>query len=78
MGGAGLSSSGGLKGMGREVYNPGTARSVDRSTLREGIDLTMRRVLIALTLVLLITVSVGVGVVVADWPRLKDVLFATE
>ena len=38
----------------------------------------MRRVLIALTLVLLITVSVGVGVAVADWPRLKDVLFATE
>jgi hypothetical protein len=38
----------------------------------------MRRVLIALTLVLLITVSVGVGVVVADWPRLKDTLFASE
>jgi hypothetical protein len=38
----------------------------------------MRRVLIALTLVLLITVSVGVGVAVADWPRLRDVLFATE
>jgi len=38
----------------------------------------MRRVLIALTLVLLVTVSVGVGVVVAEWPHLKGVLFASE
>ena len=64
--------------VGREVYNSRQLRSADRSTLREGNHLTMRRVLIALTLVLLVTVSVGVGVVVADWPHLKGVLFAQD
>jgi hypothetical protein len=37
--------------------------------------LTTRRVLIALTLTLLVAVSIGVGVVVADWPRLKEMWF---
>jgi len=34
-----------------------------------------RRFLIALTLVLLLVVSIGAGVLVADWPRLKEVFF---
>jgi hypothetical protein len=37
--------------------------------------LTMRRILIALTLVLLLTVSTGVGVLVARWPHWRQVLF---
>jgi hypothetical protein len=35
----------------------------------------MRRLMIALTLVVLLTISVGVGVLVADWPRWREVLF---
>jgi hypothetical protein len=37
--------------------------------------LALRRFLIALTLVLLIAVSVGIGVLVADWPRMRHLLF---
>ena len=61
--------------MGRGVYNPQTIPVCRPIDTREGTVLTMRRVLIALTLVLLVTVSVGVGVLVADWPRLREVLF---
>ena len=43
--------------------------------IREGASLTKRRVLIALTLVFLVSVSLGIGVLVADWPRWRQVLF---